>query len=140
VPDSEVREAPASEGAPEILLVDDDQIVRDLLRTCLERAGHKVAVAGNGRDAVRWIWQAQSSIRVLVTDIDMPDMSGIELASYAAGVCHCRVLLISGKPQDSDVGWCEFLAKPFTGSILLENVDRLLDAANCDNAIKANTR
>jgi CheY-like chemotaxis protein len=57
-----------------ILIVDDNEGMRDFLRTALERAGHNVIEAANGFGALELLHQSPN---VVVTDIIMPDMEGI---------------------------------------------------------------
>jgi len=63
-----------------ILLVDDENSVRDSLYTLLESAGYEVLVASNGEDGLTIFRQASPPIDLLVTDYSMPQMSGLELA------------------------------------------------------------
>jgi DNA-binding NtrC family response regulator len=60
-----------------ILLVDDDEQLRSMLRRALLRTGYQVHEAGNGRQALNLL--AEASVQAVVTDIIMPDMEGIEL-------------------------------------------------------------
>jgi DNA-binding NtrC family response regulator len=60
-----------------ILLIDDDEQLRSMLRRALMRAGYDVQEAGNGRQALARL--AETPVQAIVTDIIMPDMEGIEL-------------------------------------------------------------
>lgn len=60
-----------------ILLIDDDEQLRSMLRRALIRSGHEVLEAGNGRQALALL--ARTPVHAIVTDIIMPDMEGIEL-------------------------------------------------------------
>src|SRR5438552_263240 len=106
-----------------ILLADDDPMVTELISTFLRSAGYDVAVASNGQEALAIFDQAPSSIRLLISDVEMPILSGIDLATVA-GRRGCPVLLISGKPfprEAQDRGW-DLLAKPFLPRELLLEV------------------
>ncbi len=59
-----------------ILVIDDDQEVREFLVTVLERAGHEVSAASNGRDGV--VMFRENPVQVVITDIIMPEKDGIE--------------------------------------------------------------
>lgn len=111
-----------------VLLVDDDPDVLELCATCLRKAGLTVKVAANGRDAQAVFRERPESIGLLVTDVEMPLVSGLELADVVAHGSRCPVLLISGKlaPPEVDQKHWEFLAKPFTPNVLLATVRRLL--------------
>lgn len=65
-----------------ILLVDDDPAVRETMRLCLEEAGVSVAEACDGREAIRRLHD-DPSVRVMVTDIVMPEMEGLTLIQSA---------------------------------------------------------
>jgi PAS domain S-box-containing protein len=112
-------------GAGSVLVVEDDEAIRDLVRVVLEPAGYEVSVAAGGEEALRF-----SDPDLLITDILMPGMNGRELADRmlerAPGT---RVLFISGYAGEDvqlDEG-ARFLAKPFTPGELLEHVHGLLE-------------
>lgn len=112
-----------------VLLVDDDAGVREICALYLRKAGFAVEVAANGRDAQVFFRERPASIRLLITDVEMPFISGLELADFGAacGSC-CPVLLISGKALPAEAArkdW-EFLAKPFTQRVFIDTVQRLL--------------
>jgi CheY-like chemotaxis protein len=120
------------EHAPVVLLTEDEPLLRELLAMYLYRAGYSVAVAGEGREALQLFGQVRESVRLIVTDVDMPLVSGIELAAAVEDSgAGCQLLLISGSPMPPEVwnrGW-EFLAKPFTRAAFLQTVERLLALA-----------
>jgi CheY-like chemotaxis protein len=62
--------------AARVLVVDDDDAVRDLVAAMLETGGYQVAVASNGREAVAML--ASGGFEVIVTDLVMPEQEGIE--------------------------------------------------------------
>jgi PAS domain S-box-containing protein len=68
-----------------ILLVDDDQLVRDMLREQLESLGHKVLAACDGSDALV-ILRAREAVDLMITDLSMPGMSGLTLIKEAQGL------------------------------------------------------
>jgi CheY-like chemotaxis protein len=111
-----------------VLLVDDDPLVLELCASCLRNAGFLVKVAANGRDAQALFREDPASIQLVLTDVEMPFVSGIELADFvAASGSSCPVLLVSGSlapPEAQRKGW-DFLAKPFTPSVLIGAVQRL---------------
>ena len=89
---------PDETGGSTVLLVDDDPDTRKLCAACLRKAGLTVTVAANGRDAQEVLRESPGSIALLITDVEMPFISGTELAdSVAACGSSCPVLLISGK-------------------------------------------
>ena len=120
-------------------MVEDDDAVRGLVVTSLERAGYTVLVAASGRDALSIIERQPGPIHLLLTDIVMPAMSGQELAKHAqASRPDVRVLFMSGYTSNAvvhhgvlDEG-VNYLAKPFSPNELLSRVRALLNAQNAN--------
>src|SRR5580658_2244671 len=74
-------QVPVPEPSPSrVLLVDDDRSIRHALYTLLESEGYEVLAAGNGLDGLAVFRQSTRPIELLVTDYNMPRMSGLELA------------------------------------------------------------
>ncbi len=123
-----------------ILLVDDDPLVMNFVSSLLSDAGYKVLCAPNGEEAIRISKYETGEIDLLLSDLEMPGISGIELAT-----CLClerpalRVLLMSGFNGGMLVlneGW-HFLAKPFVQSQLKALILNILgDAPNFNALVK----
>ena len=95
-----------------ILLVDDDDVVRETSADMLEELGYTVMQAANGPQALDML-DANPGFDVMVTDIRMPGMSGLELSDMVAGRhAELKIILISGyfRPQTLKR---RFLQKPF---------------------------
>lgn len=126
----EPQPAAASPPPRTVLLVDDDAPVRRSLRRLLKSKGFTAFDADSG-DAALAILEREA-IGVLVTDVRMPGMSGVELAQRVGSAYpQVRVLFISGHVTPSLVGQLdalggEVLEKPFAPDALLEQVNRLL--------------
>jgi two-component system, chemotaxis family, chemotaxis protein CheY len=123
------REGSAADLSPSmILLVDDDPDIRSLTRTFLEHEGYGVFSSGDAERAAQ-IFRSVPQIDLLVTDLYMPGLSGVELARELKGIRKdLPVLLISGGIVDDglqEAGW-SFLAKPFQLPELLGAVHRIL--------------
>jgi len=121
-------------GTETVLLVEDDDDLRELARKVLSRCGYRVLVSP-ANEAEQLCQQHRGSIQLLVTDILMPEVNGVELARRVTQHCPTmRVLFISGYSDDSIVprGVIEpgthFLAKPFTPSALATKVRDILDS------------
>ena len=98
--------------SPTILLVDDDDDVRETSAEMLEELGYIVLQAESGSEALS-IMETHPQLDVLVTDVRMPGMTGLELSAEAMTRRRgLRVILISGffRPQALT---CRFLQKPF---------------------------
>jgi two-component system, cell cycle sensor histidine kinase and response regulator CckA len=127
--------ADARRGSGTVLLVEDEAAVRSLTRAILERQGFSVVEAASGEAAVRLAATASEPIRLLLTDVIMPGMSGPEAASAIRqsrpGI---RILYMSGYTDDAlshhgvlDEG-TSLLQKPFTSEDLAGKVWEVLDA------------
>jgi CheY-like chemotaxis protein len=94
------------------MVVDDDPEVRVIVAEFLEDFGYRVIQASGGAEALSLLSQTPD-LRMIITDIRMPDMSGIELADIATRRQRdLKVILISGYFVSQQVDW-RFLRKPF---------------------------
>lgn len=116
-----------------MLVVEDDQSLRVVIRMILENAGYEVSEARNGRAALESI-QAETP-DVILADMRMPIMNGIELVNHLrsdARTASIPVVLMSGLLTDSDESRLAdaIVAKPFEPADLLATITRLLSAAD----------
>ncbi|CAN5675913.1 hypothetical protein BH23GEM10_BH23GEM10_01480 [soil metagenome] len=121
-------------GTETILLVEDEAAVRSLAERVLTRHGYAVMSAANGVEALTLARNAPSSIDLLLTDVVMPGMGGVKLATQLlAEMPELQVLFISGYAPDAVPGTAEdgrtlhFLEKPFSPASLGEAVRTALD-------------
>jgi PAS domain S-box-containing protein len=116
-------------GRETVLVVEDDRLMRAVMRTILARSGYAVLAAENGGEAFLICEQTAGAIDLLVTDVVMPRMSGRELARRLTQARPAmRVILVSGHPEDAPAGGYAFLPKPITPDALLRRVREVLDA------------
>jgi len=118
-----------------ILLVDEEEIVREFVLHGLQASGYAVIEASNGPEALRIANEHTGPINLLLTDIKMPKMNGRELAErlmpLRPGV---KVLYISGHTDSATVNemalqrGANFLQKPFTPDRLTTKVRKVLDS------------
>ena len=111
-----------------ILVVDDNLYIRAFAKKFLEIAGYAVITAADGEEGIRFYQQHQSSIVLLLTDVRMPNINGLELAHRVLGIdSKLPVLLMSG---DTGCHWpgLECVPKPFRPADLIETVSRVLHA------------
>jgi CheY-like chemotaxis protein len=127
-----VPDAPARR----VLLVEDEDTVRELARRMLEETGFAVTAAKDGDEALRRVAEQPKPFDILVTDLVMPGMSGQALAArLRAQSPTTRVLFISGYTEDTVVrktiaeSGVAFLQKPFTRDALARKVTAALDGA-----------
>ena len=128
------RPSAPARGQETILLVEDDDQLRELTRSVLAACGYSVLVAEDGPAAARLCSQRSEPIQLLLTDVIMPGMSGREVAALVSarwpGV---RVLYMSGYAQNSIIhhgvldDGISFLTKPFSPATLTSKVREVLD-------------
>ena len=86
-----------------ILVVDDDAVIRAMVARTLTLAGFEVATAASGRDALRLVAEGRVMPAVLVTDIEMPVMNGVELAARLLALRPAlRVVMMTGNPDRAE--------------------------------------
>ena len=116
-----------------ILYAEDDEQVRNLVLILLTAKGYNVLVAEDGAQALAKALAFPGVITLLLSDVEMPNMTGVELAiQINATRPNIKVLLTSGLPSGLLVlnsGW-QFLPKPFEGRMLM---DRVRDAIGGDD-------
>jgi CheY-like chemotaxis protein len=125
---------PAPNGTETVLVVEDEDAVRELVRRTLSRVGYRVLEAGNGREAARVAGDHEGPIHLLITDVVMPGMNGKELAAelvrsrpdleviYMSGYADNEIAR-RGVRRDPD----SFIDKPFSGESLLRLARTRLD-------------
>ena len=120
-----IDRVPAADPAPlSILVVDDDVLVREVTAWMLADAGHLVHEASDGVSALRFLVN-EGPVDLLITDINMPRMDGLELVQQTrARWPALPVLLVSGRPQPP--GTQAFMAKPFGWDALLRAVGQVV--------------
>ncbi len=121
-------------GNETILLVDDEDSIRNFLSEILEEQGYKVINASNGKEGLHKFKEINDKIHLLISDIIMPKMSGQELANELRKLQpDIKVLFISGninndfikeQTPDSNVS---FLHKPFTYDSIMSKIRKILD-------------
>ena len=129
-----ISSTPLSHGALTILLVEDEAFVRKVACEVLCSAGYRVLPAKNAADAV-WTFRGHAhEVRLLLTDLVLPDRSGcdlaLELASVSAGV---KAVFISGYPENCitrqglKYPWWFYLPKPFSAASLLQKIKEVVN-------------
>ena len=117
---------------PRILIVEDEEAVRRLMSAALEQAGYRVLIAADGLEALKMISSHSGTLDLVVTDLAMPGMNGIELARKVKERLHrIEILFISGYAEDlkqsGEIEEARFLQKPFTPHALARKVREILD-------------
>lgn len=122
-------------GTETVLLVEDEDSVRDLAVRVLRGLGYRVIEANNGKQAIEEFHRSARRVSLVITDVVMPQMSGIDLVRrIREDQPGLPALLVSGYsnkslPSEGDVrDRIDFLQKPFTPEDLASRVRRLLDS------------
>jgi two-component system, cell cycle sensor histidine kinase and response regulator CckA len=122
-------------GSETVLLVEDEEIVRNLGYQVLEMNGYNVLLAKNGEDACRIAREYPGEIHLVVTDVVMPQMGGREVAERITDTRpDVTVLFVSGYTDDAIVRHgilddkMPFLQKPFSADAFAKKVREVLDA------------
>jgi two-component system cell cycle sensor histidine kinase/response regulator CckA len=140
VPDPIRTEAAPTETAPDvsgretILIVEDEEHVRELLLRSLAQHGYRLLTANDGRDALRVAARHTGGIDLILTDVVMPHMGGPELVtSLRARIPAVKALFMSGYTDDAMVrdgllmADVSFIQKPYTPLALARKVRDVLD-------------
>ena len=127
------NETAASPGNVVIMVVEDEKEVRDMVCNILRAQGHGVVSAQNGKDALDKYQHSGEKIRLLLTDVVMPKMSGIDLAEKLLEQRpDLKVIFISGYTKSSEIRKSPvgknslFLEKPFAADQLRQTIDAML--------------
>jgi two-component system cell cycle sensor histidine kinase/response regulator CckA len=117
----------------QILVVDDEELVRRFAARVLRGRGYTVAEAGDGRNALAKVEELGSALRLVLSDIVMPYLNGVELTERLSVLRpDLPVILMSGySPRElmarGIAAPCALLSKPFLPSELIAEVSRCLD-------------
>jgi two-component system cell cycle sensor histidine kinase/response regulator CckA len=128
-PDPPVQPIANRRGTERILLVEDDDSVRELVSRMLIQDHYTVLTAADGEEAIRISSAEPGPIHVLVTDVLLPGMTGTELArKLGEQRPDLRVLFLSGyAPESARLDLATFLQKPFTEEALSHKLRLILD-------------
>jgi DNA-binding response OmpR family regulator len=128
-----MSQATAPEERPTVLVVDDEEDLRDIMRRMLERRGFTALVAGDSGQAIEVCREHPGDIDVLVTDLGLPGVSGGELSRTASELRPgMQVIYISGLPREIAVADgliaedALLVKKPFTTEGLIEALRSVL--------------
>ena len=119
-----------------VLLVEDENFVREVTGEILQSAGYRVLKARNAAEAIRAFRRYRDEIELLLTDVVMPGQNGCGLAHDLRTMCpRLKTIFISGYPENSftrngiQPRGVLYLPKPFSAESLLRQVRRVLENA-----------
>ena len=119
--------------ASKILVVDDEKEIRNLIEIYLKNEGYTVLKAGNGEEALEVL--AKEEVQLMILDIMMPKMDGMEVCRRVREHLNIPILMLSAKSEDMDkiagimTGADDYLTKPFNPLELSVRVKALLRRA-----------
>lgn len=114
-----------------ILVVDDEERMRKLVRDFLTIKGYKVLEAADGKEAIRF-FQKEPSIHLILLDVMMPVMDGFETLRQIREFSKVPVIMLTARSEERDelqgfsLGVDEYITKPFSPKILVARVDAIL--------------
>lgn len=128
-------------GPGRVLVVDDDDVIRQLITVNLELEGFEVIAATDGQDALEKVKDARPDVVTL--DVMMPRVDGWEAAARLRQdpeTAHIKVILLSARAQEADIqrgekiGVDAYLTKPFDPDELIDMVRRLVEGSGSETA------
>jgi two-component system KDP operon response regulator KdpE len=118
------------DSRPVVLVADDEPAITRLVARSLGAEGFRVATAGSGRDAIERVWDLNPD--VLLLDVVMPDLSGLDVLDELRRSHPVRVILVSGQDATADVragldaGADDYITKPFAANELAARIRAVL--------------
>lgn len=127
------RETPVMKGTASILLIDDEEMIREIGSALLTELGYTVTVVAGGREAVKLLQEGSVQIDLVILDLIMPDLDGAATFELIrAAHPQMPVIVASGYALDAQTeqlmarGCDEFMQKPFSLAMLSEAVEKTL--------------
>ena len=124
-----------------ILIADDEERMRKLIRDFLVKSGYLVMEAGDGEEAYD-TFMSNNDIDLIIMDVMMPKMNGYETSAEIRKVSKVPILMLTAKSEEKDelrgfeVGVDEFVTKPFNPKILVARVEAILRRTNNDDDVE----
>ncbi len=120
-------------GNETLLFVDDERMIRNLAKTILERKGYEVFIAKDGEEGWKIFLQQKDAIDLVVLDLSMPKLSGLEVSKKIKEMDPTVKILFSSGYQEVDVlgeeiEGTDLITKPYRPAILMEKIRALLDS------------
>ena len=113
-----------------ILVIEDDEDVARLEQTVLERAGYELRVTGNGAEGLELAESYKPDVVVL--DVGLPDISGLDVCTSLSNSNNAFILMVSGHSREQDIllglglGADDYITKPFSGNELVARIASFL--------------
>jgi CheY-like chemotaxis protein len=119
-----------------VLVVDDEDVLADMIAALVEDLGHEARVASNGREALRSLAVTTQSPALIISDIMMPQMSGLELLRALRADDRYQsvpIILMSAAARPSDTHEADlFIPKPFDINKLIGLISTFVEAREAE--------
>lgn len=123
--------ATLDESTYTLLVVDDEPLITDLFRQFMTKRGYRVLTAPSGAQALATV-EAEDTLALVITDMTMPEMNGLEIASRLAQIRpHLPVLIATGHDAEGALANLPsnvvgIVQKPFQNKLLAERIHEIL--------------
>ena len=130
-------------GVTTVLVVEDEREIRDILRRYLERADFTVLTTGTGAEAMHLL--ASADLDVVILDLGLPDIDGLEVLREARRLGGVRVLVLTARSQVDDritgleAGADDYVTKPFSPREVVLRVNAIIDRSSMAERTHART-
>ena len=124
-----------------ILVVDDEEKIRTLIRKYAEFEGHQVTEAENGMQAVEICRRTPSLFDIIIMDVMMPELDGFSAVAEIRKTCASPVLMLSARGEEYDkihgfeLGADDYVVKPFSPKELMMRVTAIMNRVHPQNAV-----
>ena len=124
-----------------ILVVDDEEKIRTLIRKYAEFEGHQVTEAENGMQAVEICRRTPSLFDIIIMDVMMPELDGFSAVAEIRKTCASPVLMLSARGEEYDkihgfeLGVDDYVDKPFSPKELMMRVTAIMNRVHPQNAV-----
>ncbi len=116
-----------------ILVVDDEEKIRALIRKYAEFEGHKITEAENGMQAVELCRRDPGAFDIIIMDVMMPELDGFSAAAEIKRTCQAPVLMLSARGEEYDkihgleLGADDYMSKPFSPKELMLRINAIMN-------------
>jgi DNA-binding response OmpR family regulator len=116
----------------EILIIDDEEDIREVLKAVLEMQGYKVLLASNGLDGVDKFRKSMDSLSLVLLDVMLPDINGFQIIQIIRKESSVPVIMLTAKDRNTDkilgleLGADDYVVKPFDTLELLARIKAVL--------------
>ena len=119
-----------------ILVVDDEEMIRSLIRKYAEFEGNQVTEAENGMEAVELCRRHPGAYDIIIMDVMMPELDGFSAVAEIRKICNTPVLMLSARGEEYDrihgfeLGVDDYVVKPFSPKELMMRVTAIMNRVN----------